>query len=87
MGFKQKYAYHKLAKLLAVQKRNPEIPKLVKHCKVGVIWQPSEKPAVQYLRDYFNKQGAIFRDYCIFDADSNPCLLYTSDAADDVSTV
>ncbi len=72
MGFKQKYAYRKLAKLIANQNRNPEIPKVVKHSKVGVIWQPSEKPAVHFLRDYFNKQGAIFRDYCIFDTDSNP---------------
>ena len=72
MGFKQKYAYRKLAKLVAEQNRTPEIPKLVKHSKVGVIWQPSEKPAIQFLREYFNQQGAIFRDYCIFDNDSNP---------------
>jgi hypothetical protein len=72
MGFKQKYAYRKLAKLIAQENRTPAIPQLKKHSKVGVIWQPSEKPAVQYLRDYFNQQGAIFRDYCVFDADSNP---------------
>ncbi|MCY1720868.1 hypothetical protein OU798_10965 [Prolixibacteraceae bacterium Z1-6] len=72
MGFKQKYAYRKLAKMLASQNRNPVFPALKKHSKVGVIWQPSEKPAVHFLRDHFNKQGAIFRDYCIFDADSNP---------------
>lgn len=72
MGFKDKYAYRKLAKLLATQSRSPQIPKLVKHSKVGVIWQPSEKPAVQFLREHFNQQGAIFRDYCIFDNDSNP---------------
>lgn len=72
MGFKQKYADRKLAKLLANTNRVPKIPKLEKHSKVVVIWQPSEKPAVQYLREHFNQQGAIFRDYCIFDKDSNP---------------
>lgn len=72
MGFKEKYAYRKLAKLIAGQNRKPEVPTLVKHSKVGVIWQPSEKPVVQFLREHFNKQGAIFREYCIFDADSNP---------------
>uniref|UniRef100_UPI003217EF7E DUF6913 domain-containing protein n=1 Tax=uncultured Draconibacterium sp. TaxID=1573823 RepID=UPI003217EF7E len=72
MGFKQKYAYRKLARMLAGQKRHPVIPSLQQHSKVGVIWQPSEKPAVHFLRDHFNKQGAIFRDYCIFDSDSNP---------------
>jgi hypothetical protein len=72
MGFKQKYAYKKLAKLVAAQNRNPLIPKLATHCKVAVIWQPSEKPVVQFLRDHFNRQGAIFRDYCIFDSSSNP---------------
>ena len=72
MGLKEKYAYRKLHKLVAAQQRTPVIPNLALHSKVGVLWQPSEKPAVQYLRDYFNHQGAIFRDYCIFDSDSNP---------------
>ncbi|WP_297095428.1 hypothetical protein [uncultured Draconibacterium sp.] len=72
MGFKEKYAYRKLQKLVAAQQRTPVIPNLALHSKVGVIWQPSEKPAVQYLRDYFNHHGAIFRDYCVFDSDSNP---------------
>ncbi|WP_347841269.1 DUF6913 domain-containing protein [uncultured Draconibacterium sp.] len=72
MGFKQKYAYRKLQKLIQAQNREPVIPELSLHLKVGVIWQPCEKPAVQYLRDYFNQHGAIFRDYCIFDKDSNP---------------
>lgn len=72
MGFKQKYAYRKLVKLITSQTRTPEIPKLKPHSKVGVIWQPPEKPVVQFLRDHFNRQGAIFRDYCIFDGNSNP---------------
>ncbi len=72
MGFKQKYANKKLAKLVSAQNRKPVIPAMNPHSKVVVIWQPSEKPVVQFLREHFNKTGAIFRDYCIFDSNSNP---------------
>ncbi len=72
MGFKQKYAYKKLAKLVEAQNRKPVVPVLTPHSKIAVIWQPSEKPVVQYLREHFNKTGTIFRDYCIFDSNSNP---------------
>lgn len=85
MGIKEKYAYRKLRKLVATQQRKPIIPKLSLHLKVGVIWQPPEKPAVQYLRDYFNQHGAIFRDYCIFDNDSNPAAKANSLAVDDLN--
>ena len=73
-----------MAKLLAAQNRNPEIPKLFQHSKIGVIWQPSEKPAVQFLRKHFKQQGAIFRDYCIFDNDSNPSAKANSLAVADL---
>ncbi|WP_163323552.1 DUF6913 domain-containing protein [Draconibacterium mangrovi] len=85
MGLKEKYAYRKLRKLVAAQKRTPVIPNLALHSKVGVIWQPSEKPAVQYLRDYFNRHGAIFRDYCIFDSDSNPAAEANSLTVNDLN--
>ncbi len=85
MGFKQKYAYRKLNKLIAAQSRIPVIPTLAPHCKVGVIWQPSEKPAVQFLREYFQQQGVIFRDYCIFDKDSNPMAKANSLAVSDLN--
>lgn len=85
MGIKEKYAYRKLRKLIALQKRTPVIPKLSLHSKVAVIWQPSEKPAVQYLRDYFNHHGAIFRDYCIYDDDSNPAAKANSLSINDLN--
>nr|WP_321356518.1 hypothetical protein [uncultured Draconibacterium sp.] len=85
MGFKEKYAYRKLKKLVAAQQHTPIIPKPALHLKVGVIWQPSEKPAVQYLRDHFNHHGAIFRDYCIFDSDSNPAAEANSLTVNDLS--
>ncbi|WP_320112992.1 DUF6913 domain-containing protein [Draconibacterium orientale] len=85
MGWKEKYAYRKLRKLVAAQKRTPVIPDLALHSKVGVIWQPSEKPAVQYLRDYFNHHGAIFRDYCLFDSDSNPAAEANSLTVNDLN--
>lgn len=72
MGFKQNFAYRKLAKIMATKSRQAVIPNLKPHSKVGVIWQPSDKPALQFLRDHFNRQGAIFRDYCIFDSGTNP---------------
>jgi hypothetical protein len=72
MGFKERFAKRKLRKLLTGKSRTPKVPELHPHSKVGVIWQPPEKPAVQFLRDYYNQRGAIFRDYCIFDNDSNP---------------
>lgn len=85
MGLKEKYAYRKLRKLIATQQRTPIIPQLSLHLKVGVIWQPPEKPAVQFLRDYFNQHGAIFRDYCIFDNDSNPVARANSLALEDLN--
>jgi hypothetical protein len=85
MGWKEKYAYRKLRKLVAAQQRTPVIPDLALHSKVGVIWQPSEKPAAQYLRDYFNHHGAIFRDYCLFDSDSNPAAEANSLTVNDLN--
>ena len=85
MGLKNKYACRKLQKLVAAQQRTPIIPKLSLHSKVGVIWQPSEKPAVQYLRDHFNQHGAIFRDFCIFDNDSNPAAETNSLTVNDLN--
>lgn len=70
--FKEKYASRKLSKLVAAQSRNPVIPDPGKHIKVGVIWQPTQKFAFQYLYDHFRREQVIFRDYCIFDSASNP---------------
>lgn len=85
MGLKDKYAKYKLQKLIAAHKHTPVIPRFSLHTKVGVIWQPCEKPAVKYLREYFNQHRAIFRDYCIFDSDSNPASEANSLTTDDLN--
>lgn len=72
MSIKEKYRNWKFKKQLAAVKRTPFIRNIDEIKKVGVIWQPSEKEAVHFLRDYFNKQHVIFRTYCVFDDLANP---------------
>jgi len=72
MNLKEKYRDWKFKKQLATIKRTPFIRNISEIKKVGVIWQPSEKAAVSFLRDYFNKQHIIFRTYCVFDELANP---------------
>ncbi len=72
MNFKEIYRLRKLTKALEVQKHTPRIPHIHNIRKVGVIWQPSQKDAMNYLRDHFNKNHIIFRTYCVFDELSNP---------------
>jgi hypothetical protein len=72
MNFKEKYARRKLNKLIGQQKHEAVLPELNQKSVIGVIWQPTEKSALQFLHDYYNKKGVIFRDFCIFDNTSNP---------------
>ena len=72
MGFKQIYRERKLRQELAKIQRSPVVHNIDDIKKVGVIWQPSQKEAVSYLRNYFNKNHIIFRTYCVFDNLSNP---------------
>ena len=72
MNIKEKYRNWKFRKQLATIKRTPFVRNIDEIKKVGVIWQPSEKAAVNYLRDYFNKSHIIFRTYCVFDELANP---------------
>ena len=55
MGIKQKYAQRKLKKLADRIKHNPVFPTMENAKSIGVIWQPSQKEAFQYLKSYFNK--------------------------------
>jgi len=72
MGFKQIYRERKLKQELAKIQREPVVHNIDDIKKVGVIWQPSQKEAVNYLRNCFNKNHIIFRTYCVFDNLSNP---------------
>jgi len=72
MGFKEKYARKKLANLVEHIKRHPVLPDTDKVKNVGVIWQPTQKEAFQYLKNYFNKEQVIFRSFCVFESITNP---------------
>jgi len=72
MNFKEIYCKRKLDNEYSKIKREPFIHPVENIKKIGVIWQPSEKEALSYLRDYFNKSHIIFRTYCVFDDLSNP---------------
>jgi len=61
-----------LSRTLASKQRTPVVHSIDEVKKVGVIWQPSQKDGINYLRDYFNKNHIIFRTYCVFDELSNP---------------
>lgn len=72
MNIKEKYRTRKLKKELAKIKRTPFVRNIEELKKIGVIWQPQQKEAVNYLRNYFNKNHIVFRTYCVFDELSNP---------------
>lgn len=72
MGIRQKYAQKKLKKIADTIKHNPVLPALEDAKSIGVIWQPSQKEAFQYLKRYFNKPQVVFREFCVFEKDINP---------------
>ncbi len=67
MGIKEKYAQRRLNKLARNIKRNQGLPKLDTVKTVGVLWQPSQKKAFLYLKNYFKKEMVIFRGFCVFE--------------------
>ena len=72
MKIKELYRERKLKQELGKINRVPVIHASDDIKKVGVIWQPSQKEAVNFLRDHFNRNHIIFRTYCVFDELSNP---------------
>jgi hypothetical protein len=69
---KEKYARKKFAKLIANIDRRPVLPDINMVKSIGVIWQPTQKEAFQYLKNYFNREQVIFRGFCVFEAITNP---------------
>lgn len=63
----EKIAYYKLNKKIKAAKRQVELPHPEKIRKVGVVWQPGDKPAFQYLHDYFTRGKVIFRNICVYE--------------------
>jgi hypothetical protein len=69
---KEKFARKKFAKLIANIDRRPVLPDINTVKTIGVIWQPTQKEAFQYLKNYFNREQVIFRGFCVFEAITNP---------------
>jgi hypothetical protein len=62
----EKYAFHKLHKMAAAVNRRVKLPDPGSVRKVGVLWQPGQSAAFQYLHDHFSKSGVIFRNLCVY---------------------
>lgn len=72
MGLKEFYGHRKLAKLISQTERRPVFPNINTVYNIGVIWQPTQKEAFQYLKSYFTREHAIFRGFCVFEKITNP---------------
>lgn len=62
----EKIAYYTLSKKIKATKRQVQLPHPDHMRKVGVVWQPNEKAAFQYLHDYFAREKVIFRNMCVY---------------------
>ena len=62
----EKYAYRKLRKMAAAKERRVKLPDPEYVRKVGVLWQPGQSEALQYLHDHFAGLGVIFRNLCVY---------------------
>lgn len=67
----EKYAYYKIQKKAPAVERRIELPHPDSLRKVGVLWQPSQRDAFKYLRDYFSHSQVIFRNLCIYPEESS----------------
>lgn len=72
MGIKEIYANRKLEKLFSSNNRQVVFPNIDTARSIGVIWQPTQKEAFQYLKSYFNREQIIFRGFCVFEEITNP---------------
>lgn len=72
MGIKEIFARKKLTKLISTTDRKPVFPDINTVKNIGVIWQPTQKEAFQYLKSYFNREQVIFRGFCVFEEITNP---------------
>jgi len=69
---KEIFERKKFERLLSTVDRNPVFPDIDKVKTIGVIWQPTQKDAFQYLKSYFNREQVIFRGFCVFESITNP---------------
>jgi hypothetical protein len=69
---KEIFALKKFERLISNIDRRPVFPDIDKVKTIGVIWQPTQKEAFQYLKSYFNREQVIFRGFCVFESITNP---------------
>jgi hypothetical protein len=69
---KEKIARRKLAKIISKIERSPVFPNINKVKTIGVIWQPTQKEAFQFMKSFFNREQVIFRGFCVFEEITNP---------------
>ncbi|SHF65527.1 hypothetical protein SAMN05444274_10770 [Mariniphaga anaerophila] len=66
MGLIEKYAYRRLYKKAASIDRRVKLPHPETVRKVGILWEPSENQAFQFLNDHFSRSQSIVRNICIY---------------------
>ena len=69
---KEKIARRKLDKIISAIERSPVFPNINKVKTIGVIWQPTQKEAFQFMKSFFNREQVIFRGFCVFEEITNP---------------
>jgi len=72
MKFKERFARKKLKKLASKINHQPVFPDVNEIKVIGVLWQPTQKEAYTFLKDYFNRDKVIFRGFCVFEDGVNP---------------
>ena len=85
MGIKAKLAERKFRKLAKKHIHQPVFPNMKKAKKIGVIYQPSNKRAYQYIKEYFHKEHVIFRGFCVFEETANPLPDFNTLTTDDLT--
>jgi hypothetical protein len=71
MKIKEIIARKKLATIISNIQRSPVFPNINEVKSIGLIWQPTQKEAFQYIKSYFNREQVIFREFCVFEAITN----------------
>jgi len=72
MGIKEIIAHKKLDNLISKTNREVVFPNINTAKNIGVIWQPTQKEAFQYLKNYFTREQIICRGFCVFEEITNP---------------
>ena len=58
--------------MLAGMNRYRVVPDVNTVKVIGVIWQPSQKDAFTWLKNYFVRDQIIFRGFCVFEEMASP---------------